>query len=280
MITLHISCAQAHNDGSLVEPLTLIADRPVPETPDPYIPGTGFLSRLRAYYRAEAEQLEAALIQSIPGGLYDQLLAAMLLRKASLFAVPHERAVFTAVADSETPRERYLRTMLERTGDEFNAYVTQAARLERDLCGDSDRSGHGPACITLWDHIRAHQGYHLRPDLEDGAAVPHGRAEWEECLRWLHEFRKRVADEVAEVFPAQQPNISVTLHESVTPDALHAAHDLGFVVSANEASQSDAALAWLESPQPGVNGSVTLFTHRGDLRKAQISLEDENGNQP
>lgn len=40
-------------------------------------------------FAAEATQVEIALFQSLPGGLYDRLLGAMLARKSSHFIVRH-----------------------------------------------------------------------------------------------------------------------------------------------------------------------------------------------
>ena len=40
-----------------------------------------------AMFQAEAERLESALLNSLPGGIYDRLLGAMLQRKASHFIV-------------------------------------------------------------------------------------------------------------------------------------------------------------------------------------------------
>jgi len=41
-------------------------------------------------FQFDAENLEIALINALPGGTYDRLLGAMLQRKASQFIVPFE----------------------------------------------------------------------------------------------------------------------------------------------------------------------------------------------
>ena len=40
-------------------------------------------------YRAQAEVAEMMMAKALPGGLYDQLLVAMLRRKCTHFRVPH-----------------------------------------------------------------------------------------------------------------------------------------------------------------------------------------------
>ena len=46
------------------------------------------LRELRVAFYAEASLLEHVLFNNLPGGTYDQLLAKMMKRKASLFIVP------------------------------------------------------------------------------------------------------------------------------------------------------------------------------------------------
>lgn len=66
------------------EPLALevVATQPEFET----------LQKQRDSFRAEAMRIEQALMGSLPGGLYDQLLGAMLERKATHFIVRHRDA--------------------------------------------------------------------------------------------------------------------------------------------------------------------------------------------
>lgn len=47
----------------------------------------GSLEAARLTYEHQGKQLELALYNSLPGGTYDQLLVAMMERKASLFKV-------------------------------------------------------------------------------------------------------------------------------------------------------------------------------------------------
>ena len=53
----------------------------------PYSPGERLADMDRRFY-VEGMKLEEALAHHLPGGIYDQLLAAMLRRKASHFVVP------------------------------------------------------------------------------------------------------------------------------------------------------------------------------------------------
>jgi hypothetical protein len=70
------------------------------QTPDAYIyidddlppwgPGTKTtLEEADAFFLADAQRLEEALHNSLPGGTYDRLCGLMLARKASHFRVSH-----------------------------------------------------------------------------------------------------------------------------------------------------------------------------------------------
>lgn len=53
------------------------------------LPAFAELGQQDEYCRLQAQRLEGILIDTLPGATYDQLLAAMLLRKASHFRVAH-----------------------------------------------------------------------------------------------------------------------------------------------------------------------------------------------
>lgn len=55
------------------------------------IPDFKTLEELDKICETKAKYLEAALHNSLPGAIYDRLLAAMLQRTASHFVVPHGR---------------------------------------------------------------------------------------------------------------------------------------------------------------------------------------------
>lgn len=52
------------------------------------LPNFTELGRITEFAKAEAAELESALYRTLPGATYDQLLAAMLARRASHFRVP------------------------------------------------------------------------------------------------------------------------------------------------------------------------------------------------
>lgn len=64
-----------------VEPVQINVDQVIPKVEDSQ-------AQRRLFYQ-EALVLEKALYNSLPGGLYDQLLAGMMQRKVSHFRVPH-----------------------------------------------------------------------------------------------------------------------------------------------------------------------------------------------
>jgi hypothetical protein len=68
-----------------VEGLTLAFDHEPPDLRD----DPNWEKNWRRLYEAEGDRVEAALFAALPGGLYDQILRAMLARKASLLKVSH-----------------------------------------------------------------------------------------------------------------------------------------------------------------------------------------------
>lgn len=56
---------------------------------DQDVPNFTTLEQARLSYEQDAVAIEKVLFNVMPGGSYDQLLAAMLKRKASLFTVSH-----------------------------------------------------------------------------------------------------------------------------------------------------------------------------------------------
>lgn len=69
-----------------VDDLALLFDTAVPDAK----PDEHFEAWYRETYEREGDQVEAALFKHLPGGLYDQILRAMLARKASLLKVSHK----------------------------------------------------------------------------------------------------------------------------------------------------------------------------------------------
>jgi hypothetical protein len=53
------------------------------------------LADLDAYFDGQAGLVDAVLVQSLPGGVYDRLLGRMLARKASHFRVAYQDAEVT-----------------------------------------------------------------------------------------------------------------------------------------------------------------------------------------
>ena len=76
---LSIYKAQPVGDGE-VEPCRINIYREVPKAESLEVAAT--------LYDKEAESLEEALYNSLPGGTYDRLVSKMLLRKASHFVIP------------------------------------------------------------------------------------------------------------------------------------------------------------------------------------------------
>jgi len=67
-----------------VADLVLTFDREVPRFSD-----RTWEADSRAAYVADGDRVESALFEHLPGALYDQILRAMLSRKASLLVISH-----------------------------------------------------------------------------------------------------------------------------------------------------------------------------------------------
>lgn len=79
---LHIPKAQiAYKDNIPAPDLTIFIKREVPKFKE--------LGEQDAYFDIRASELEDALYNTLPGGLYDRLLGEMLARKATHFRVSH-----------------------------------------------------------------------------------------------------------------------------------------------------------------------------------------------
>jgi len=78
-ITQHFPKAEPIDDSDIVIDREIVIDGKLPRYDD--------LGAQKQYYADVAEMLEGALYHSLPGGLYDALLVAMMRRKVSLFAV-------------------------------------------------------------------------------------------------------------------------------------------------------------------------------------------------
>lgn len=87
MKTVKIFCAQKITDSQEVETVTIEIAEPIPSIRD--------YQSAHAQFRNESVILAEALINALPGGTLDQLLARLLEYKASLFVVRHadEKAV-------------------------------------------------------------------------------------------------------------------------------------------------------------------------------------------
>lgn len=78
----HIYKAQSH-PGRPIASATIILDVEIPDTDS-----KTNLIEWESQANQQAELLEKILIETLPGGVYDRLLARMMARKASLFKVP------------------------------------------------------------------------------------------------------------------------------------------------------------------------------------------------
>jgi hypothetical protein len=87
--------AQDTGPDQSIEPLTIDFSEALPAEPG------NFWARANLFWQ-EAMRLESALFGVMPGALYDQLLAQMLTRRASLLIVPHAIARTTALVQSPT----------------------------------------------------------------------------------------------------------------------------------------------------------------------------------
>jgi hypothetical protein len=68
------------------EPIPVL--RVMASTPAPNFKGEGWEQTAREFYQREGEQLAEAIFKHLPGGTVDQVIRALLLRRASLFVVP------------------------------------------------------------------------------------------------------------------------------------------------------------------------------------------------
>lgn len=75
------------SDMCPVEDLVINVSKELGETPD-YVKPERFLDWWSEFYEVCAEELEEALYNTLPGGLYDHLVGCFLRRKASHLTVP------------------------------------------------------------------------------------------------------------------------------------------------------------------------------------------------
>jgi len=68
--------------GRPVESVVIIFEYEIPEVND-----DDWIEGAREYYEGDGQLLERTLFETMPGGSYDALLRAMLLRRASLLRV-------------------------------------------------------------------------------------------------------------------------------------------------------------------------------------------------
>ena len=86
MKTIEIYKAQAKfgkNVMEQIEDLRIVFDQEIPQFP-------GGLSAAAKEYEQQGKQLANALYRTLPGGVYDQVLCAMMKKRASLLRVRHE----------------------------------------------------------------------------------------------------------------------------------------------------------------------------------------------
>jgi hypothetical protein len=76
----HFSKADPTGDGPVVSESVIF---------DQLLPDFKTLESARINYSREADVLEQVLFDVMPGGVYDQLLGAMLRRRGSLLRIPH-----------------------------------------------------------------------------------------------------------------------------------------------------------------------------------------------
>lgn len=92
-----------------VPPLRLTFDL---DLPDIDASGSVLLERWRAFYAEEGRRLVDQLLRTLPGGLIDGLLLALLDHKRSIFRVAHEKATTPVVVTDyygKTPEEEGIR---------------------------------------------------------------------------------------------------------------------------------------------------------------------------
>ena len=83
MKQLHIFKAKDIAPSARTESLTIIVDEPLPDQDT--------LGGLEVLYECEANQLEEALHNTLPGGVYDRLLANMLRKAGGMSVIPSGR---------------------------------------------------------------------------------------------------------------------------------------------------------------------------------------------
>lgn len=81
-------CKAQDTGHATVESLKLLFEEAVPEfgrAPDQ--PLSEYLARAKDFYQAQGKELAHVLLQTLPGGTFDQLLCEMLQIKSSHFRV-------------------------------------------------------------------------------------------------------------------------------------------------------------------------------------------------
>jgi hypothetical protein len=216
LITLHVSKAESITADQPVPDVAIFIDGELPDFEAPYLRGLPMLWRQQNYFNGEAQGIEAAL-HSLPGALYDQLLAQMLARKASNLLVPcHTANVSSAIVDvDESPRYQELLGEYERLDQILTAHIAQVEYLERRVCGSCARASHETTDgeLSPWDHIFLHAALiKYQPQASDS---------WDARLAWLVEFQRAVNELVQSVFPDNLAQIKATLYRNV-PEAVGA----------------------------------------------------------
>lgn len=88
MKTIFAYRAQPIGD-QVIEPVRIVIEEQMP-SPDRMVGTTAeILAKLDGTFQTQAQNLEIALYNSLPGGTYDRLLGEILKRKASHFIVSH-----------------------------------------------------------------------------------------------------------------------------------------------------------------------------------------------
>ena len=82
MKTIYVCKAQCIDRGLDVEITRIFAEQEIPDFKT--------LEEQDKFMQLEAESIEAALYNSLPGGTYDRLLGVMLQHKATHFRVAHK----------------------------------------------------------------------------------------------------------------------------------------------------------------------------------------------
>lgn len=116
--------AQAIGAPGTVPPLQLVFDAEVPAFADDDAGSCGGLRDAQRFYRAEGEKIAAAMLGSLPGGLVDGLLGALLEEKASIYRVAHHDG-------RSAPVDPLRPTCGESWPTELRRARRSAAKLER-----------------------------------------------------------------------------------------------------------------------------------------------------